>query len=160
MDKMYIRGSIYKQLVDELDKRTVRPVNRAIGEGSFETFKEVLDYSPIDTGRFRAAWRLTLDRPTRSTPKEPTPAQRSENISGKDMFSSELMAARAQANKSSQTFTIMKHKAIVLSNNVSYSTSITKLSERNAGKMTSPEIERFASSRMDDLIQSKLGKIK
>ena len=157
----YARGTLYKQLVDDLDKRYVRPINRAVGEGAFQTYKFATKKSQVDTGRLRSAWRLTLNRPSRSKPVEPSDMARSNNTPGNDMFSGELSSAIAQARKSANTFNLMKHKAIVISNNTVYIDLIERMSKRNAsqGKMFPRDIELQAEFMLNDNIQMNLNRI-
>jgi len=157
----YARGTVYKQLVDDLDKRYVRPINRAVGEGAFQTYKFATKKSQVDTGRLRSAWRLTLNRPSRSKPVEPSDNKRYNNTPGNDLFRGELMNATGQAKKSSTTFNLMKHKAIVISNNTSYIDLIDRMSKRNAssGKMFPRDIELQAEFMLNDNIQQNLNRI-
>ena len=121
-----------KQFMQEIKKETdvnlVHPLNKAMRDVAMIGYNSVTKLyrdggrTPINTGFFRANWRLTLTKESGFSPDEIAIIDRPKtSIHAPDQFAGMYNQSRSAAERATSRFSVRSHTSIYLTNNVSYS---------------------------------------
>lgn len=87
---------------------------------AFDALAGVLRRSPVDSGRFRGSWRLSIDTVDQSVEPKPKSGTKGTRPRGTSPGGPEITAALAKLK------TVTRHKTIHISNSLPYSVRLEK----------------------------------
>jgi len=147
--------TVFSDLKGKVEKEIIDPVNEAIESSVLDGHTFAIGISPWQTGRFRSAWRVTLNRPSTSSPIDPPSKLRKRKLRGTDFYSRYLAESKLSANRVMSRMDIRRHSVIYITNNTSYA----KYIEYGGRNIPPHNIASKTSTYINTLLRIRLAKL-
>ena len=158
---MTLASDFKHEIEKEVRVNVVTPLNNAVRASAQVGYDQVTRLyreggrTPINTGMFRSAWRVTLTRQSEYCPNEAKVVTRPRtSIWAPDQFSSEYDASRVASERAISLFSVGSHKQVFLTNNTSYA----HLIEYGGNRIGPHAVLSTALAKMKVVLDTKLGR--